>query len=272
LVSPAFADGEPIPPLYTCDGANLSPELHWTGVPAGAVTLSLTCEDPDAPRGTFTHWVLWNLNPDRGQILSGEVPTEARQGLNGFGHLGYDGPCPPRFRSRQDTLLDGLKRPWQSEIPQSRTGGNRQEALLPSVLVTAHVRQMSSTSSPDRTRAPGSALEGSRNSRPGVPPSTEDPCRVSDRGVRPVRGKHVTDYVRRRGPFESHRPELDEIAPTTMPVVADWLADRRQPWSSPAVCQRQKPSRMLHDHLPVSALEASSSWQRKTEAQPGPTC
>jgi Raf kinase inhibitor-like YbhB/YbcL family protein len=91
----AFADGEPIPPLYTCDGANVSPELNWRGVPAGAFTLSLTCEDPDAPRGTFTHWVLWNLNPDRGRILSGEVPTEARQGLNDFGHLGYDGPCPP---------------------------------------------------------------------------------------------------------------------------------------------------------------------------------
>jgi hypothetical protein len=98
-------------------------------------------------------------------------------------------------------------------------------------------------------------------------------CCISTRGVPwPDPDKHLTDYVRRRGPFESHRPDLDEIAPTTMPVVADWLADRRQPWSSPAVCQRQKPSRMLHDHLPVSALEASSSWQRKTEAQPGPTC
>jgi Raf kinase inhibitor-like YbhB/YbcL family protein len=64
-------------------------------VPAGAVTLSLTCQDPDAPMGTFTHWVMWNMNRDRGRILAGEVPEEARQGLNDFGHIGYDGPCPP---------------------------------------------------------------------------------------------------------------------------------------------------------------------------------
>jgi Raf kinase inhibitor-like YbhB/YbcL family protein len=95
LSSPAFGDGEPIPPLHTCDGANVSPELRWTGVPAGAVTLSLTCQDPDAPMGTFTHWVMWNMNRDRGRILAGEVPEEARQGLNDFGHIGYDGPCPP---------------------------------------------------------------------------------------------------------------------------------------------------------------------------------
>jgi Raf kinase inhibitor-like YbhB/YbcL family protein len=64
-------------------------------VPEGTLSLALTCEDPDAPRGTFTHWVIWNLDPTTGGIPAGEVPTGARQGRNDFGHVGYGGPCPP---------------------------------------------------------------------------------------------------------------------------------------------------------------------------------
>jgi Raf kinase inhibitor-like YbhB/YbcL family protein len=96
LTSPAFAHGQPIPPRYTCDGDNISPELRWSDVPAGTFTLALTCEDPDAPRGTFTHWVLWNLDPATGGIPAGHVPPGAGQGRNDFGHVGYGGPCPPR--------------------------------------------------------------------------------------------------------------------------------------------------------------------------------
>jgi Raf kinase inhibitor-like YbhB/YbcL family protein len=95
LTSPAFADGAPIPARYTCDGENVSPELHWSDVPDDTSSLALTCEDPDAPRGTFTHWVIWNLEPTEGRIPAGDVPKGARQGRNDFGQLGYGGPCPP---------------------------------------------------------------------------------------------------------------------------------------------------------------------------------
>lgn len=96
LTSPAFADGQPIPPRYTCDGANLSPELEWSGVPPETVSLALTCVDPDAPTGTFTHWLVWNIDPTLDGLPAGEVPPTARQGRNDFGNVGYGGPCPPR--------------------------------------------------------------------------------------------------------------------------------------------------------------------------------
>jgi Raf kinase inhibitor-like YbhB/YbcL family protein len=100
LASPAFADGQAIPARYTCDGENVSPELQWSDVPAGTLSLALTCEDPDAPGGTFTHWVIWNLDPALDGLRSGEVPPGALQGRNDFGHIGYGGPCPPPGHGR----------------------------------------------------------------------------------------------------------------------------------------------------------------------------
>lgn len=100
LQSTAFQDGEPIPPQYTRDGDDISPPLSWSGVPDNARTLALICEDPDAPRGTFTHWVLWNL-PIDATSLAEDVPNKeilengVMQGLNDFEGLGYNGPCPP---------------------------------------------------------------------------------------------------------------------------------------------------------------------------------
>jgi Raf kinase inhibitor-like YbhB/YbcL family protein len=95
LSSPAFADGAPIPTLYTCDGDNISPELHWSALPDPTISLALIVEDPDAPGGTFTHWIVWNLDPGKGGIGAGEVPDGAVQGRNDFGNIGYGGPCPP---------------------------------------------------------------------------------------------------------------------------------------------------------------------------------
>jgi Raf kinase inhibitor-like YbhB/YbcL family protein len=95
LASPAFAEGEPIPTRYTCDGDEVSPELHWFDVPDAAVMLALTCQDPDAPRGVFTHWLVWDLDPALEMIPGGEVPPEVQQGRNDFGKIGYGGPCPP---------------------------------------------------------------------------------------------------------------------------------------------------------------------------------
>jgi Raf kinase inhibitor-like YbhB/YbcL family protein len=100
LSSTAFGPGEPIPPEYTADGRNVSPPLKWGDVPPGTQSLALVCEDPDAPRGLFTHWVAFNLPAESRELAAG-VPAEATlangtvQGVNGFGGVGYGGPSPP---------------------------------------------------------------------------------------------------------------------------------------------------------------------------------
>ena len=100
LVSPAFPNGEPIAARYTCDGADLSPALAWSEVPAASQSLALIADDPDAPAGTWTHWLLWNI-PAHAMLLAENAPkvelldNGARQGVNDFNRIGYGGPCPP---------------------------------------------------------------------------------------------------------------------------------------------------------------------------------
>jgi Raf kinase inhibitor-like YbhB/YbcL family protein len=96
LRSPAFADGAAIPERYSCDGAGVSPPLRWNGVPAGARSLALLMEDPDAPGGTFVHWTLYGVAPDARGLAEGKAPAGARQGENSFGDSAYGGPCPPQ--------------------------------------------------------------------------------------------------------------------------------------------------------------------------------
>lgn len=100
LTSTAFAEGQPIPVRYTCEGRNISPPLQWAGVPAEAKSLALIADDPDAPVGTWVHWVLFDLPPGTRELpedlpKSQHVAGGAAQGLNDFKHLGYGGPCPP---------------------------------------------------------------------------------------------------------------------------------------------------------------------------------
>lgn len=100
LTSSAFRDGETIPVRHTCDGEDLSPLIGWTGAPVETRTFALICDDPDAPRGTWVHWLIWNLPADAVELGHGvpprpELPSGARQGLNDGGDLGYAGPCPP---------------------------------------------------------------------------------------------------------------------------------------------------------------------------------
>ncbi len=100
ISSPAFSEGEMIPTRYTCDGPDVSPELSWSGVPEAAKSLALICDDPDAPMGTWVHWVLFNI-PSSANGLTAEIPSHAslengaRHGTNDFRRLGYGGPCPP---------------------------------------------------------------------------------------------------------------------------------------------------------------------------------
>jgi Raf kinase inhibitor-like YbhB/YbcL family protein len=100
LSSSAIAEGQPIDKKHTCDGADASPPLAWSGAPAGTASWALVVDDPDAPAGVFSHWVLWALAANRSSLPEG-VAREAepagigRQGKNGFGKIGYNGPCPP---------------------------------------------------------------------------------------------------------------------------------------------------------------------------------
>ena len=100
LTSSGFQEGKPIPKQYTADGQNRSPPLKWGDPPAGTKSFALICEDPDAPRGTFTHWLAFNLPAESRELPEGLSPEATRpdgslQGTNDFGKPGYGGPSPP---------------------------------------------------------------------------------------------------------------------------------------------------------------------------------
>jgi Raf kinase inhibitor-like YbhB/YbcL family protein len=101
LASAGFSEGQPIPEKYTCKGRNFSPSLNWNAGPTGTKAYAVTCVDPDAPAGTWTHWVIYNL-PETVTELPENVskveapPSGGRQTINSFKKIGYDGPCPPK--------------------------------------------------------------------------------------------------------------------------------------------------------------------------------
>jgi Raf kinase inhibitor-like YbhB/YbcL family protein len=95
VTSSAFEDGGSIPARFTCDGSRASPPLEWRGVPKGARALALVVDDPDAPDGTFVHWVLLDIGPHTTMIAQDAVPAGAVQAQNGAGEASYTGPCPP---------------------------------------------------------------------------------------------------------------------------------------------------------------------------------
>ena len=139
--STAFSNGGEIPRKFTCSGENVSPALACSDVPAKAHSLALIADDPDAPGGTWTHWVIWNI-PAQAASLPEAVPANesldngARQGRNDFGRIGYGGPCPPpgrphRYFFRAYALGDVL---------DLKPGAGRSElesALKPHVLAQA---------------------------------------------------------------------------------------------------------------------------------------
>lgn len=121
--SDAFGSGGRIPVEYTCEGADRSPPLTVGTVPDETRSLVIVLEDPDAPGGSFDHWIVWNLPPDLGRLPSGlpttpapDTPPGTRQGLNDFNHHGYGGPCPPpgtshRYQFRVYALDTSLELP-----------------------------------------------------------------------------------------------------------------------------------------------------------------
>jgi Raf kinase inhibitor-like YbhB/YbcL family protein len=120
LSSSAFAEGQSIPRDFTCDGANCSPPLAWSGAPAGSVSFALVMDDPDAPSGTWDHWLLWNLT---GSALA-EGATDGTSGANSWGKTGYGGPCPPSGTHRYVFRLLALDA--RLDLP----AGTRKGALL----------------------------------------------------------------------------------------------------------------------------------------------
>jgi Raf kinase inhibitor-like YbhB/YbcL family protein len=100
LSSPAFAPGGAIPSEYTCDGADISPPLAWSGAPAGTRSFVLVIADPDAPSGTFRHWAVYDIPAGARGLPAGYGPGRPAAGLaearNDFGQIGYGGPCPPQ--------------------------------------------------------------------------------------------------------------------------------------------------------------------------------
>jgi Raf kinase inhibitor-like YbhB/YbcL family protein len=102
----AFDDNGFIPEKFTCDGADISPVLTWTEQPFGTKALAMIMDDPDAFRGRFVHWVLYDLPPDARSVAEGlakdrQLANGARQGQNDFGEIGYNGPCPPKGSSHR---------------------------------------------------------------------------------------------------------------------------------------------------------------------------
>ena len=126
ISSPAFRDNGSIPPKYTCDGANTNPPLVFAAVPQNAKSLALVVDDPDAPGGTFDHWIIWNISPSATNIAEGQ-PPQGVAGRNGFGKSGYGGPCPPSGEHRYQFRLYALD--TTLNLPASSSKADLEKAL-----------------------------------------------------------------------------------------------------------------------------------------------
>ncbi len=146
LKSTAFADGQEIPREYTCDGADVSPPLVWSGVPEGTESLVLIVDDPDAPdpaapKMTWVHWVLYNLPPSTTELAAGvppaDLPSGTREGLNDWKRTGYGGPCPPIGRHRYFHKLYALNVTLPEVEPPTKAA--LEEAMAGHVLASAEL-------------------------------------------------------------------------------------------------------------------------------------
>ncbi len=142
LESTAFAPDTAIPAQYTCTGENTSPPLAWGEVPAETRSLAVVMDDPDAPGGTFVHWVMYDLPPETRQLPpalppDASLPGGGTQGKSSFGKTGYGGPCPPSGTHRYSFRLYALDKPL--ELPPGATKAELFEAMGDSVLAIAQL-------------------------------------------------------------------------------------------------------------------------------------
>ena len=129
VTTPAFQAGGDVAAKFTCNGGNVNPELRINGVPSEAKSLVLIVDDPDAPRGLFTHWIVWNIDPKATDVGENSAPTGGIQGTNDFGKRNYGGPCPPSGTHRYffkiyalDTKLDLKPSARRAELDAAMRG------------------------------------------------------------------------------------------------------------------------------------------------------
>jgi Raf kinase inhibitor-like YbhB/YbcL family protein len=125
IISPTFSEGEIIPSTYTCDGKNINFPLQFSNIPQQTASLALIIDDPDAPLGTFTHWMVWNIKPNITEIPEHSVPEFAVQGINSWGGESYRGPCPPSGEHRYITTLYALDSGFGTPANKTREDINR---------------------------------------------------------------------------------------------------------------------------------------------------
>lgn len=146
MSSSAFENEREIPRTFTCDGDDLSPQLHWLGAPADTRSLALIVDDPDAPdpaapKMTWVHWVIYNLPGDSDglaeAVTAGALPSGTLEGLNDWKRTGYGGPCPPVGRHRYffklyalDAVLPDLGQPTKAALEEAMRGHVLAEAVL----------------------------------------------------------------------------------------------------------------------------------------------
>jgi len=143
IESAAFAQGGTIPRAHTCTGADTSPPMSWKGVPASAKAIAMVVDDPDAPSGTWVHWVIFDVPADLTRLDEGvpktaDLPSRARQGVNDFGRLGYNGPCPPpgpphHYHFRMFALDSRL------DLPANATAAQLEAAIKGHVVATGEL-------------------------------------------------------------------------------------------------------------------------------------
>lgn len=143
IESPSFSEGGTIPVRHTYEGANISPNLHWTNGPEGTKSYALIVDDPDAPVGIWVHWVVYNISEKATSLTEAlpamdTLPNGERQGMNDFGKVGYGGPCPPKGNAHRyyfklyalDTVLALPARTTKEELEKAMKGHILAEAKL----------------------------------------------------------------------------------------------------------------------------------------------
>lgn len=129
LSSSAFSQNEIIPKKYTCDGENVNPPLSIADIPKETKSLVLIVDDPDAPKGTWVHWTVFNINPEIKEIAENSIPKDGIEGMTDFGRPGYGGPCPPSGTHRYffkiyslDTKLDLKANASKKDLEKAMAG------------------------------------------------------------------------------------------------------------------------------------------------------
>lgn len=137
LSSSAFSEGKSIPSKFTCEGSDVSPPLSWSGAPSGTKTFALIADDPDAPMGTWVHWVAWNIPSAANSFPEGGVASGTKQGVTDFKRPGYGGPCPPSGTHRYFFKLYALD--TTLSLPETATKKELEAAMKGHIVAQAQL-------------------------------------------------------------------------------------------------------------------------------------